>query len=216
MFRHYNEPWHLSDDAALHVAKLAKIPDHNHDAFCRDICGYVQMVCEWDSRSAVSYRPSKNLKDAANAARALRAAAQALTDDDKQWVQKVVAQHKYLDGRPNPLLDLNWTALVVAQVLNLAASGRGLLNSFGPIDCKPPRKRGRKRGSVNDKTFHELIDLILHAAYSYDGKLTFDKNSQRGSLVNVLEFLRPHVPRGVIPKALPYNTIQKIKTKFSP
>jgi hypothetical protein len=212
LLRKFNEPRHLSWDAALQVAKLAKIPDQHRELFCVDLCGWVQMVWEWDPRAAVSYTPSNNLKDAANAARALRAALQALTSDDKQWVQRVVAQHIYPHGKPaNPLLNLDWTVSVVAQVLYNAV-GRGLFDS---APAALSRQRGRKAGSFNDKTFRDLIELILLAVCDYDGRLTFDKNFEKGTLVDVLEFLRPHLPRGVIPNHLPYNTIQKIKTEFS-
>ena len=60
----------------------------------------------------------------------------------------------------------------------------------------------------------ELVFSLYSAAEETGGELTFDKNKQKGTLVEVLELLRDHLPTGLVPNALPLGTIQKLKTDF--
>lgn len=149
--------------------------------------------------------------EAAEAARALKTALNGFNESDREWVQKIAAQHIIPASKPdNPLRDLDWTVSVLAQIFN-AAIGRSLTSDEAAL----PRKKGRKRGGFNDKTFRDLVWNLLLSASVSDGKLTLDVNSEKGSLVDALNILRRHVPNGVIPIQLPFGTIQKIKTEYN-
>jgi hypothetical protein len=61
----------------------------------------------------------------------------------------------------------------------------------------------------------ELVFDLLSAARGNYGEFTLDKNRQSGTLLKALDILRPHLPKGLVPNALPVGTIQKLKTEFS-
>lgn len=135
----------LSPDVALQLAELAKIGN------CVCVCGAVQMVWEWVRRS-ISSTPSDILKEAANAARTLRAALQVLPPDDRRWVQKVADQHFHPESKPNPFCDLDWTVSGAPQsmkpsavahfALSNADGERSFFTTIYLVGCSPcPRWR---------------------------------------------------------------------------
>jgi len=205
----YLEPRFLSQDVALQIADLAKVPNHARECFCDCICGAAQEVWEWDRRGTSS-RPSEALIEAANAARTMKTALQALNENDREWLRKVMSQHIIPASRHDPLRDPDWTVSVLADTFN-AAIGRRL---FDDREVTSPRKRGRRRGDINDRTFQDFVRHLLLSVRLADGDLTLDKNFKKGTLIDALNILRPHLPKGVIPICLP-STIQKIKTGFT-
>ena len=60
----------------------------------------------------------------------------------------------------------------------------------------------------------ELVFSLLSAADGARGEFTLDKNRGTGTLLRALELLRPHLPKGLVPNALPIGTIQKLKADF--
>jgi hypothetical protein len=73
-------------------------------------------------------------------------------------------------------------------------------------DGKDSRGRHKQR-PIFEALIYRLLDLTK-------GKLTFDKNGPSGSLVDVLEELRPQLPHDVIPQALPASTISRRVTAW--
>jgi hypothetical protein len=71
-----------------------------------------------------------------------------------------------------------------------------------------------KRLGIKDQMFRELVFSLLSAATWSRGKFTLDKNCQSGTLLKALTILRPELPKGLVPKALPVGTIQRLKTEF--
>jgi hypothetical protein len=71
------------------------------------------------------------------------------------------------------------------------------------------RRGGRPRGP----RYPALQSLVgwLHRAIVYEakGRLTYDRKMQKGSLVDVLELLRPYVDGGLIPDPLPWHVIEQ-------
>ena len=90
------------------------------------------------------------------------------------------------------------------------AVGEVLLPMAGVATLR--KKRGKKPGTVNNPAFHDFVLSLLSGAADAGGELTLDQNFKKGTLADALNILRPHLPRGVIPNALPFGTIQKIKS----
>ncbi len=70
---------------------------------------------------------------------------------------------------------------------------------------------GRPRGRVRYPALQSLVRW-LHRAIVYEAKgrrLTYDRKMQKGSLVDVLELLRPYVDEGLIPDPLPWHAIEQ-------
>jgi hypothetical protein len=69
-------------------------------------------------------------------------------------------------------------------------------------------RRGRPSGPEIG-SFHVFLMLLWVVVESADGKLVFDKNfPDKGSLIKVLDLLRPHLPVGVIPQPPSVRAIQ--------
>jgi hypothetical protein len=195
-------PW----DVASHIAELAKVTDDLKHFCCVGICAAVQRVWEWDRRS-VSSEKSEALIEAAKAAQALKAAVKAMNETDRKWVQQVADQHTILDDIPLRD-DLDRTLSVLSHLFNTA------IGRPDSDDVAAPRKRGRKKGDSYNRAFQIFVSCLLFEIHISEGKLTFDKNSEKGTLIDALNILRPHLPRGVIPNVLPLGTIQTIKTRY--
>jgi hypothetical protein len=71
-----------------------------------------------------------------------------------------------------------------------------------------------KLPNIRDRPLEELVNVLLGAATSADGKLTFNMNEESGTLADALRLLRDHLPKGLVPDPLPARTIQRLKTAF--
>ncbi len=104
--------------------------------------------------------------------------------------------------------------LMVSRVDELFSTAIGKSLPTMPGTAALRNKRGRRKRAIKDPSFESFIRRILLFTAEYGGELTFDKNYKKGTLIDVLELLRSHLPKGVVPNVLQYGTIQKIKTKF--
>lgn len=202
-------------DEVLRVAASASIPDE--ELFCDSVCDTVKII--WQvGRRAVRSKPDTALLKAANAARTLNEAVSSLKKGDRKWVDRIAARHPWLSQEERlsgatelfRIDELNRTVWLLGFLFNTAIG-----KHFPPMPGMSGlrSKQGRSKGSVNDATFQDFVFHILVAAEVAGGDLTIDKNQGTGSLRDALETLRPHLPEGMVPKALPFGTIQKIKTR---
>lgn len=198
----------LPSNVAMQVAELARVPAGEYERFRDDICRIVHQFWVRDRRAGSS-KPGRALLKAAEAARILNEAICSLNEEDTKWIERLAAQDPYGRELPRPLLLALWR---IDRLLSTAINK--------PLPTLPGvtvlrKKRGRRSGAVGDGIFEKLIRQLLACTAKAGGKLTFDKNSKKGTLKDVLVILRPHLPKGLVPNALPYGTIQKIKTKYS-
>jgi hypothetical protein len=201
-------PLELLRDVALQVAGVAGIPAEECEEFCQRVCGSMQMVWERDRRVMPS-KPGRALLKAADAARTLNEAFGSLNKVDREWVERLLALEPWSEGR---LCRLPLTVWLLASLFS-TATGASLPAAPGTAALRD--KRGRIKGAVKDMMFEVFIHHILVHATDAGGELTFDKNAETGTLIDALNIFRLHLPRGLVPNALPLGTIQKIKTKHS-
>lgn len=198
-------PW----DIALKIADLAAVPAAEREDCADSLRGLVWANSGCDSRS-LSTKLSPALSQAADAARALQAAVCNLSNHDREWLQGFACYDV-----PHVQELLRTLPRTTSRLATLLGTAIGRYSPSDHIVPAGPKKRGRKQGTVNDPAFHRIVDGVLLCVFVAGGELTLDKNFKTGTLIEVLNVLRPYLPKGVIPNVLPLGTIQKIKTAFS-
>jgi len=194
---------------AEQIAELARVPAGECPPFCDAISETVQRVWYLDRRAvSASSRPGRALHKAAEAARTLNEAICSLNKDDREWVERLMAQPLYRELSHEFLQ-------TVSRIDDLFSTAIGKSSPLMPGSATLRNNKGRRKGAANDPMFEVLIRHILLFTAEAGGELSLDKNYRKGTLINVLNILRPHLPKGVLPNVLPYGTLQRIKTKFS-
>ena len=152
-------------------------------------------------------KPGQALLKAAKAARTLNEAVCSLNTADCEWVESLVARNPVYQELSREFLR---TVSLIDELFSTAI-GKSMLSIPGTAVLR--HKKGRVKGAVGNPVFENFLRHILLFTEEAGGKLTFDKNSKKGTLITALNVLRPHL-RGVVPNALAYRTIQRIITKF--
>jgi hypothetical protein len=186
----------------LRLAKIADVPENYREEFCQDISDH--MVTIWKmNREALLDKPA--LIEAAKAAHSLYQKVLRMNKQDREWINKHIEyfQVPMVEGE---IHNLEHTVHNIAIVFSAAA---------GKLAPDPPVKIFERRSKVKDRVLWWLVFDLCRVAAELGGEFKLDKNYQRGTLVQALELLRDHLPKGLIPKALPFGTIQKIKSDFS-
>jgi hypothetical protein len=200
------------------VAAKAKIPDNDREQFCDYVCETVELIRKLDRR-AVSSKPGDALVHAARAARALNEAVCSLKTPDRDWVNVIadkhpaLAQETRISGITTELFqtnELNQTVWLLATLFNFAVNQA---SPAVPGKVGEPGRKSKKSGIGRDMMFEFLLGRLLTATAEAHGRLSFNKNSGKGTFVQALDILRKLLPRGVIPAALNFSAIQQIKTK---
>ena len=199
----------LPKAVALQVADIACVPvEEREPFFCDCICGAVKMVWDRDRRATTS-SSGPALLQAAKAARNLYEAVCNLNKEDRDWVEKLLAQEP--SNFQEQLRNFPHAAWLLAFLFSNAI-GRSI--PLISANSGSSGKLRRRPGTVNDMTFQVFVRHLLLIATEAGGEFTLDKNSNKGTLIDTLNILRPHLPKGLVPNVLPVGTLQKIKSKY--
>jgi hypothetical protein len=197
------QPPDLPNDVAILIADAADVPDKEREAFCDLLCFNVRLVWERDRR-AIGGSAGAALVRAADAARTLHEALDNLDARDREWLERLWAKtpryKRWLQG-------VQWTAFQLAHLLSVAA---GKAPPPNPGETTRP-KGGRRKGSVKDVIFLDFARRLLIATADCGGDLTVENERSTGSLIDALNILREHLPKGVVPLEPPGGTLQRIK-----
>ena len=196
----------LAWEEALRISAFARVPPSKREFFADCVCGIVREFWRLDG---VPTMPGPALKKAAKAVRMLQEAQLEFDDADRALIWRI------LETKPMEF-DEQFERLpqTTSQLVNIFNSAIGTTNC--PDKGGPPRKRGRKKGSVSvyNRGLQKLVHELSLAALAAGGSLTFDKNFKKGSMIDALDALRKYLPAGVVPNVLP-GTIQKFATGFN-
>jgi hypothetical protein len=83
-------------------------------------------------------------------------------------------------------------------------------------ECAQSRPRGRPKGAKGDPVFQGIVANLLHIVRAAGGRLTLNRKTSNGTLIDSIELLRGCLPPGTIPRELPLGTIESIKNRLSP
>jgi hypothetical protein len=169
-----------------------------HEQFSRNF------ALTWQRARAVSSKPGSALVKAARAATTLQKEFYRLSQQDRGRVEYLRSP----SGFSETSLGLAITELAI--VFNHAIGKRSQ-------NLAVPRvfRQRQDRFTVKNQMLRELVFALLSSARDNYGKLGLDKNRESGTLLEALNILRPYLPKGVVPNALPAGTIQKLQTEFS-
>jgi hypothetical protein len=207
---------------AARIAKIAKAGDkeyfpsnkqYQQDVFRDRVIETVLRLRTRDRRSTVT-RPVGFLIECANAARTLHKKFIRMKATDREWVEHIKqTQSQLLVGELHD---------VETAILNMALLFDAALGRATPVP-KPPKssaryalfaKLGTFKPRVRDQSLRELVFGLLAAARDTGGKLTFNVDSESGTLANVLDHLRPYLPPGLVPQPIRSRTIVRLKNEF--
>jgi hypothetical protein len=195
-------PHVLPSNVVRRLATLAGVPAAEQELFHEQFS--LSFALTWQRGRAVSSKPGSALVKAARAATTLQKEFYRLSQQDRERVGYLRSS----SGFSKTSLGLAITELAI--VFNHAI-GRRSQNLAVPRVFRQRQDRFR----VKDQMLRELVFSLLGAARDHYGEFTLDKNYQSGTLLQALNILRPHLPKGLVPNALPFGTIQKLKTEFS-
>jgi hypothetical protein len=205
----------LADQLAAKVVPRRHLSGNPHarigeqHIFAERLIEVVLRVRERDRRST-STTPGALLPEAADAARRLDDAYARMNRGDCDWVEHIKkTQPQFLAGKIED---------IPATIANLSALLHTALGRSYPVPkSRLYRQFGMRRPRVRDQMLRELVFGLLAAARDSGGKLSFNVNSGSGTLANVLDRLRRHLPTGLVPQpvASRSRTIQRIKNEFN-
>jgi hypothetical protein len=194
-------PRKLPSVLAERLAKLAEVPAEYRDEFRDRISETVQNAWKRDRRST-GQKPDRHLVYAADAARTLQKTFFRVKKQNRDWVETIKqSQMQFLAGE---IHHVEATITNLSMLLNTAV-GR-------PSPLPPHLAKGSLK--IKDQMLRELVFGLLAAADNAGRKLTFNKNSETGTLAKALDLLRDHLPTGLVPEPLPAAVIQRLKTDF--
>jgi hypothetical protein len=192
----------LPSNVILRLATLAGVPTTEQELFHEQFSFSLAKIWQRASR-ALSSKPGPALVRAARAATTLQKEFYRLSQQDREWLENIRSTSLV---RRIPVEK----AIVELELVFNHAIGRPSRRR------ELPRKwRLRVQFKVKDQMLRELVFSLLRATRDNYGEFTLDKNRQSGTLLKALDILRPHLPKGLVPNALPVGTIQKLKTEFS-
>jgi hypothetical protein len=176
------------------------VPTDEQEVFYEDISRSFERIWQRDRRAVLS-KPGPALFKAARAATTLQKQFYRLSQEDREWLENIRSTSLFR-GIPveKAIMELE---LVFNHAIGRHSRRREL-----------PRKWQLLQAGVKDQMLRELVFSLLRAARDNSGELTLDKNLSTGSLLEALDILRPHLPKGLVPKALAASTIQTLKTEF--
>ena len=207
-------PEALPDEVLQQLADLARVPAAQRGFYSESIRMNVQTACELEGLKKELTR--KQGTALLRSALALYEALGNLTEDEQRFINSILGgKSAFIFDRISSegLGGLRKTAYQVALLFSLLT---GKPNPRYPHETLKPRKRGtrpggRRPGSVKDPIFQDFICDLWISTSAAGGKLSFEKNTPRGTVFTAIKLLSPHLPKGFVPKALPASTVQKLK-----
>ena len=193
-------PHVLSSNVVRQLATLAGVPATEQELFHEQFSRSFAQT--W--RRARAPKPGSALVKAARAATTLQNEFYRLSQQDREWLENIRSSSIFYRISLGPAI--TELAVVFNHAIGRPSERLALPRAF---------RQRQARLTIKNQMLRELVFDLLSAARGNYGEFTLDKNRQSGTLIKALDILRPHLPEGLVPNALPVGTIQKLKTEFS-
>jgi hypothetical protein len=199
------------EELASQLTALAEVPQEDSGHFYNAVYEMIEAIWEKDWR-AEEWTPSNALLAAQSAARTLNEAFGSLENDDQRMLMRLLGHKPLFNPHENQWLELT---LMVNSLATLFALSVGMSGpSAIPGEDRLRSKAGRRKRTSNNPQFQRLIEQLRMLATWAGGRFRFDKNyPERSNLLQALDLLRPHLPRGVIPNHIGLTNVQTIITR---
>jgi len=172
------------DEVLSELADLGNIPQEKRKAFS----DFMTMSL---SEIRVISEQHHNEKAVSKAVKAAQNLKQKLASLDPKDREKLVDQS--FEDEIDRFLEITMDYYTRLRFLSLQRSRKD--------EMKGP---GRPKGTPGNPRLRELVLGLVHVAKWAGGEFTYDKNyPNKGTLKKALEQLRPYLPTGVVPPALP-------------
>jgi hypothetical protein len=192
----------LPRNVVRQLATLARVPTTEQEEFHEQFS--LSFARTWQRGRAVSSKPGSALVRAARAAKTLQQEFHRLSQQDRERVENLRSSSIFSKTSLGPTI--TELAIVFNHAIDRPSQNLAVPRVF---------RQRQVRFTVKNQMLRELVFSLLSAAYDNYGKFTLDKNRQSGTLLKALDILRPHLPKGLVPNALPVGTIQRLIKEFS-
>jgi hypothetical protein len=196
------------------LAALARIPEARRLDFYKALPGGHGSRWTQDQRHKAGAALPRN-GALAKAARAMRAASEALGDFNEKERKRLELALRALNLNDDFFLLGDSFADNFEECHSMAATlADALAWANGTAPAQPingPRRPGRPKGAKANRHFHMFVGRLLWAVGSCGGKLPFDrKKGASEPLVRAIYLLKPLLPDGFLPNVPPLPTIERI------
>jgi hypothetical protein len=196
------------------VAGLARISDENFERF-QDVVTY-EIDVEWINfkHSTEPWNPAE-LKAAPKQLRNLEEASAALWKMLTSMNDATIMYLRIGSGR-DPIPTRDEYVESIKPFGEFAKQARRAVRFCESAYEETRREPGRPEGNVLTKRYRgNLAPYTLRLMWDVaaaGGRLTLDKNTREGTLIEALEQLRPYLPPDLIPTTLPVPTLSRLKS----
>jgi hypothetical protein len=186
---------------ALKLATLARVPPEQHELFFDLVHWAISLVWMRDRR-AIRYDAAQ-LERIAEAARTLHQEFGRLDPLGTKWVERLWRRTFWYN---------EWLRDVPETVFRLAhlfSSSAGMSPPRPPGAAPPKHQKSIRDKTRADVMFLDFAGLLKRVASDSGGKLGLDPANRRGTLVDAVNLLKPHLPVGVVPDKFPFSAFKK-------
>jgi hypothetical protein len=202
-----------TDEALRQLADLGDVPADQREFFFESVRTSVQTAWELDglAKNRLATLASKRGKKLVHAALTLYDTLGDLHNSERKFIEGILGDKaKFIFRRISGagLSGLEQTAYQIALLFSLV-TGKPLPRE--PSELPESPGRGRRSGTVKHWIFQKFVWDLLISTTTADGRLTLDKHTPKGTLVDAIRTLARHLPEGFVPRRLPGSTLQRLK-----
>jgi hypothetical protein len=193
----------LPRGVASKLAALARVPPEQHESFFDLVHWAISLVWMRDRRAIRC--DAAQLERIAEAARTLH---QEFGRLDPLATKLVVRLWRRTPWYNEWLRDVPGT---VFRLAHLFSSTAGMSPPRPPGAAPPKHQKSNRDKTRTDIMFLDFANRLKMVASESGGKLGLDTANRRGSLVDAIKLLKPHLPGGVVPDKFPFSAFKKTK-----
>jgi hypothetical protein len=186
---------------ALQLATLARVPPERHASFFDLVHWAISLVWMRDRRAIGG--DAAQLERIAEAARTLHQELGRLDPLGTEWVERLWRRTPWYNEW------LRDVPVTVFRLAHLFSSTAGMSPPRPPGIAPPKHQKSTRDKTREDVMFLDFANRLKMVASESGGKLGLDPPNRRGTLVEAVNLLKPHLPVGVVPDKFPFSAFKK-------